>query len=161
MARPLQGSGVESDRAMDLRLPQTPVSLVVAERGVDWGLWVERFQTGTPDVVVIAQRPGETIGQLSQRVRERVEALESSGHQVARAVIAGAGGPAASTLAARHSTIKAIVAPMVKQCQGTLLLDGQGSDRFSMTALATTVATMVRGTGVKVVATDHPVANVA
>lgn len=149
---------------MDLQ-DHNPLSLVVAERDGEWesnwGGWVERFSTGTPDVVVVLQHPGESDEELAQRVRAKVDELDAAGRQIARAVIVGAGRPASETLSARSSAIKAIVAPMVEQGHGTLLLDGEGSDRFQMMALAETVAQMVRNTGVTVRSTDEAAARVA
>ncbi|HJK91598.1 MAG TPA: hypothetical protein RMH85_14070 [Polyangiaceae bacterium LLY-WYZ-15_(1-7)] len=146
---------------MDLRFAKTPVSLVVAERGSDWEAWVERFSTGTPDVRVVVQDPEEPVERLAQRVRAQVLELEESGEELARAVIVGAGKTNDSTLSARSLAIRSIVAPMVEQGHGTLLLDGQGAGRFGMMALASTVGGMVRGTGVTVTATGGVVADVA
>lgn len=146
---------------MSFPLDDNPISLVVAERGADWRPWAERFEAGTPGVVVVEQRPGEDLSRLASRVRDRLGQLEGAGREVTRAVIVGSGGRDASTLAARHSTIKAITAPMVAVGRGTLILDSQGPDRLTMAALAATVESMVRGSGVKIVATSDAVANVA
>ncbi len=146
---------------MSFPLHESPLSLVVAECGADWRMWAERFEAGTPGVVVVAQQAGEDLTHLATRVRQQLQDLEREGQEVTRAVIVGSGNRDARTLAARHSTIKAIVAPMVAVGRGTLILDSHGPDRFSMEALATTVASMVRGSGVKVVATSDAVANVA
>ena len=136
------------------------VSLVVAEHGARWLAWSERFQAATPEVVLVIQEDGETAESLAGRVRERIAELAGNELEVSRAVIVGSGEGTAS-LAARNSAIKAIVAPMVELGRGTLILDGPGRDRFSMAALADTVGTMVRGSGVKVVATSDSVAHVA
>lgn len=155
---------LQEHETMDLQ-DHNPLSLVVAERDgeweSDWGRWVERFSTGTPDVVVVLQHPGESDDELAQRVRSKVEELDGLGRQIARAVIVGSGRPASETLSARSSAIKAIVAPMVQQGHGTLVLDGEGSDRFQMMALAETVAQMVRNTGVTVRSTSDVAARVA
>ncbi len=150
--------GPPDTNLMDLQ-DHDPVSLVVAERGEgwepNWTYWVERFSTGTPDVIVVLQEPGESVETLSQRVRARVVDLEESGRTLARAVIVGSGNPDHTALSARSLAIKAIVAPMVEQGHGTLLLDGEGADRFRMMALASTVAQMVRNTGVTVTSTER------
>lgn len=136
------------------------VSLVVAERGARWLAWSDRFQAATPEVVLVVQEEGESAESLASRVRERMTELADNHLEVSRAVIIGSG-TGTGSLAARNSAIKAIVAPMVELGRGTLILDGPGRDRFSMAALADTVDSMVRGSGVKVVATSDAVANVA
>lgn len=144
---------------MDLTLSPN-VSLVVAERGARWLAWSERFGAATPEVVVVIQEEGESAESLAGRVRDRMVELADNKLEVSRAVIIGSGQGTAS-LSGRNSAIKAIVAPMVELGRGTLILDGPGRDRFTMAALADTVGTMVRGSGVKVVATSDSVANVA
>ncbi len=146
---------------MSFPLHDSPLSLVVAERGADWPRWAERFEAGTPNVVVVAQKDNEDLSGLSHRVRERLAELSAEDQEVTRAVIVGGGARDSAAMAARHSTIKAIVAPMVALGRGTLILDASGPDRFCMAALASTVASMVRGTGVKVVATSDTIADVA
>lgn len=144
---------------MDLDL-NANVSLVVAERGARWLAWSDRFQAATPEVVLVLQEEGESAESLAARVRDRMSELASNELEVSRAVIIGSGRGTGS-LSARNSAIKAIVAPMVELGRGTLILDGPGRDRFSMAALADTVGTMVKGSGVKVVATSDSVAAVA
>lgn len=145
---------------MDLSLPTTPVSLVVAERGSPWESWVDRFSTGTPDVVVVLQEHGEGPDQLASRVRAQVASFEGRGATLARAVIV-AGEADASTLAARALAVKTIVAPMVALGEGTLILDGNQADRFGMRALADTVSMQLAGSGVTVRATVDSFAHVA
>lgn len=142
---------------MNLFRTPTPVSLVVAELGSPWESWVERFATGTPDVLVVVQEPGESVDRWAMRVRSQVAGLASQDAQLARVVVvAGTSGP--QTLAARSLAVKALVAPMVAQGEGTVLLDGNSIDRFGMMALAQTVAMQVAGTGVSVRATGESVA---
>ena len=145
---------------MDLFRTPTPVSLVVAERGSPWESWVERFATGTPDVMVVVQEPGEAVDRWAMRVRSLVAGLEAQNAKLARAVVVA--GPADSrSLSARSLAIKALVAPMVAQGEGTVLLDGNTADRFGMMALAQTVAMQVAGSGVTVRSTADAVAHVA
>jgi hypothetical protein len=145
---------------MDLFHTPTPVSLVVAERGSPWETWVERFTTGTPDVIVVLQEPGEAVDRWAMRVRSQVAGLAAQNARLARAVIV-AGGRDAHSLSARSLAVKALVAPMVAQGEGTLLLDGNHADRFGMMALAQTVEMQVAGTGVSVRATGEAIAHVA
>lgn len=145
---------------MDLFRTPALVSLVVAELGSPWESWAERFAIGTPDVVVVVQRPGETADRWAMRVRTQVAGLAASDARLARAVVvAGTSGP--QSLAARSLAVKALVAPMVAQGEGTVLLDGNVADRLGMMALAQLVATQVVGTGVSVRATSASVAQVA
>lgn len=129
---------------------QNRVSMVVAERDSDWSRWVERFRFHTPDVVVVTQRPGEKVAAFATRVRARVAELEDQGSQVDRAVIVGGGRTDRDALAARSLAIRALASAMAHQGGGDLLLDDRGADRYSMHALAFTVAELVRGTGVTV-----------
>ncbi|MCB9618703.1 MAG: hypothetical protein H6724_04520 [Sandaracinus sp.] len=134
---------------MDLFRTPTPVSLVVAELGSPWESWVERFATGTPDVLVVVQEPGESVDRWAMRVRSQVAGLEAQNACLARAVVV-AGPPTAQTLSARSLAIKALVGPMVASGEGTVILDGNTADRFGMMALAQTVEMQVAGTGVTV-----------
>jgi len=136
--------------------PQNTTSLVVAEQGGNWASWVERFQKDTPDVVVVLQDPDEAVDAFAMRVRARVASLQSAGDIVDRAVIVGGGRRDSGAMSARSLVIRAIAAAMVPQGRGNLVLDGQGTDRFAMTALATTVASQVRGTGVSVRPSQAP-----
>ena len=133
------------------------VSIVVAERGANWSLWVEQFQT-SGSVVLVVQRADETIHQLAQRVGERVRDLKAP---IAEAVIVGGGRVDDGVMTARSLAIRSLVAPMVEQRSGRLSLDGSGRDRFSMMALASTVASQVRGTGVRVAPTSRALPHVA
>jgi len=133
---------------MDLEQRQT--AIVVAERGSAWRRWVERFRVGTPDVVVFAQRDDEALLDLALRIRSDVQALQSEGISLSRAVVAGGDRVDPEAISARALTIKALVGPMVAEGEGTVILDGAGDGAMGMAALATTVAAQVQGTGVLV-----------
>ena len=145
---------------MDLEQRQT--AIVVAERGSAWRRWVERFRVGTPDVVVFAQRDDEGLLDLALRIRSDVQALQAEGISLSRAVIAGSDRVDPEAISARALTVKALVAPMVADGEGTVILDGTGSGAMGMAALATTVAAQVQGTGVLVTSPAlDAIANVA
>ncbi|MEM1415004.1 MAG: hypothetical protein AAGH15_08900 [Myxococcota bacterium] len=127
-----------------------PTSFVIAERGGDWATWVERFQRSTPDVAVVVQEPGESVGDLAMRVRARVAALEEDGGAVDQAVLVGGGRTDSEAISARSLVLRALTAPMVAAGAGIITLDGQGRDRYAMMALASTVSPMVMGTGVSI-----------
>lgn len=144
---------------MDLQ-PHDKTSIVVAEHGAEWATWVIRFEVATPDVVVLRQAANETIASFATRVRDEVAMLESLGHDITRAVVVGGDQP--DTLAARILTIRALLAPMIANGEGTLLLDGMGRDRFAMRGLASTLSSQIHGTGVLIRAIDDAaVASVA
>jgi len=125
-------------------------SIVVAEHGSRWAPWAERFRMDGPDVVVILQRRGESSAKLPLRVRGRPAELGREGRPPARAVVVGGGRTDADALSARSLTIRSIAAEMANNGGGTLMLDDAGADRFSMAALAATVAELTRGSGVVV-----------
>ena len=133
---------------MDLQDQRT--AIVVAEHGSAWRRWVERFRVGTPDLVVFAQRDGEELLDLALRVRTGVQAMQDEGMGICRAVVAGGDRVDAEALSARALAIRALVGPMVREGEGTVILDGVGSGATGMAALATTVAAQVHGTGVLV-----------
>jgi hypothetical protein len=126
------------------------VSMVVAERGSDWSSWAERFRKSCPEVVVMQQMRGETAADFVYRVRHRVTELDRAGHNLHEAAIVGGGRTDSDAMAARSLAIRALVAPMVRAGGGRVFLGSSHQDRFSMLALASTVAEMLRGTGVAV-----------
>ncbi len=133
-----------------MNTPITYASMVVAERGSDWAGWVERFREECPSVVLVVQQPGESLAELSVRVRDRAEEIEAGDPQVSTAVIVGGGRTDADALAARSLSIRAIASLMARSGGGRLLLDAKAEDRYSMMALASTVSDMVGGTGVRI-----------
>lgn len=131
------------------------VAMVIAEKGSAWTPWVERFRAQCDDVIVVLQERGETVGDLATRVRAKVEELEELEVSLRDAVIVGGGRIDADAMSARSLAIRAVVSPMVRASGGQLLLDSKGPDRYSMMGLASTVASMLRGTGVLVAPADQ------
>ncbi len=131
----------------DSTTPRT--ALVVAERGSDWTPWVEQFRRETPDVVVLMQEPDEKVAAFATRVGARVGELRLCGGRLENAVIVSGGRTDHDIVSARSASIRAIVSPMVEAAGGKLYLSSGGSDRFTMLGIATSVAPMVRGTGVR------------
>jgi len=144
------GTGLALRLGTVMDLHQDRTAIVVAEHGSAWRGWVDRFRVGTPDVVVIRQHDDEGLLDLALRVRTEMQALTESGVDIARAVVAGGDRVDPEAISARALAIKALVAPMVSEGEGTLILDGVGSGATGMAALATTVAAQVNGTGVLV-----------
>lgn len=126
------------------------ISIVVAERGSDWSGWAESFRQTCPEVVVVQQQKEESASAFAQRVRARVTELESSGQTLRDAVIVGGGRTDNEAMAARSLEIRALVSPMVRAGVGRMFLGSREQDKYSMLALASLVAEMVRGTGVSV-----------
>ncbi|MFW6050929.1 MAG: hypothetical protein ACODAU_07125 [Myxococcota bacterium] len=126
--------------------PNHRASLVVAERGSAWDRWV----AGVSEPGVLLQEQGEAPAVFAQRVRSHVAELEARGQMPGRVVLVG-GRRREGALSARSLMIRAIAHGMVAGGGGELLLDGHGSDRFTMRALADTVSDMVRGSGLAVV----------
>lgn len=131
------------------------IAMVIAERGSDWTRWVDRLRNDETDVCMIMQQDGETVSQLASRVRHRVEEL-AEGETLSRAVIVGGGRTDADAVSARSLTIRALVAPMVQAGGGEVVLASSYKDRFSMMGLASTVASMLHGTGVQVAPAPLP-----
>ncbi|MEM6957890.1 MAG: hypothetical protein AAF411_14760 [Myxococcota bacterium] len=145
-----------------MRTQTEPTSFVVAEYGADGLAWAKRYAVGTPSVVSLVQASDEASHEFAVRVRETARAFVRGGGRIARAVLVGAGATGATVLASRSLAIRALVAPMVDEGEGTMVLHAAGTDRFSMRALADTVAGQVSGTGVRVAASiDVDVADVA
>ncbi len=130
------------------------VSMVVAERGSDWSGWAEALRQGCPEVVVVQQATEESPSAFAQRVRSRVSELDSSGQTLREAVIVGGGRTDKDAMAARSLEIRALVSPMVRAGTGRVFLGSREQDKFSMLALASLVAEMLRGTGVSVAPTS-------
>jgi len=128
-----------------------PTSLIVAERGSDWTPWVDVLRAQTPDCAVIVQQPGESVDALAVRVRSHVAALVDRGGEIRNAVLVGGGRTDADAISARSQAIRAIVAPMVSAAGGRLYLSSRAADRLAMMGLASVVAPMLEGTGVRVV----------
>lgn len=126
------------------------VSLIAAEKGGYWAPWVEQFRAETPDVVVVLQQAGEKLSEFALRVRARVAELERDGLALSQAVLVGAGRTDPGALSARSLAIRAMASGMARRGGGRVVLEDAGNDRYSMAALAATVAPLVRGTGVTV-----------
>ena len=135
-----------------------PTSFIIAEYGADARPWMKRFAVGTPSVVTVFQGEDENASEFAMRVRSTVEAFGKGGGQIARAVLVGGGDASASLLPARSLAVRALVTSMSATGAGSLILDGQGRDRFAMMGLADVVAAQVAGTGVRVNATGARVA---
>ena len=125
------------------------LAMVIAERGSDWESWVDQLRREADDVCLIVQQPGETVSELATRVRQRVEAVQPY-ETLGKAVLVSGGRVDQDAVAARSLAIRAIVAPMVRAGQGNVVLASNAKDRFSMMGLASTVASMIRGTGVDI-----------
>lgn len=123
--------------------------MVVAERGSAWDRWAECFgcdEATSPTLLL--QEGAESAADFAQRVRSHVASLAAD-HVPQRVVLVG--GRAGDTmLSARSLIIRAIANGMLRRGGGELLLDDHDSDRFTMRALADTVADMLRGSGVAV-----------
>jgi hypothetical protein len=134
------------------------IAMVIAERGSAWESWVEtlRLRYGADDVCLIVQQPGESVADMATRVRKRVQALQPY-ETLTHAVVVSGGRTDNDAVSARSLAIRAIVAPMVKAGGGDVILASNTKDRFSMMGLASTVASMIRGTGVSI----QPAAQVA
>ena len=141
--------------------PTHSVSMIVAEQGGQWAPWVDRFREITPDVVVVLQQVGESLSELSMRVRRQVAELERDGLSLEQAVLVGGGRTDREALASRSLAIRAMATGMARQGGGRVTLDDAGADRFSMAAIAATVADLVMGTGVTVQHADDELAQVA
>ncbi|MCB9627398.1 MAG: hypothetical protein H6725_08515 [Sandaracinaceae bacterium] len=125
------------------------LAMVIAERGSDWESWVDQLRREADDVCLIVQQPGETVSELAARVRQRVDALQPY-EALGKAVVVSGGRVDQDAVAARSLAIRAIVAPMVRAGHGNVVLASNAKDRFSMMGLASTVASMIRGTGVDI-----------
>lgn len=137
------------------------LAMVIAERGSDWESWVDQLRHDADDVCLIVQQPGESVSELATRVRQRVAALQPY-ETLSKAVVVSGGRVDQDAVAARSLAIRAIVAPMVRAGQGDVVLASNAKDRISMMGLASTVASMIRGTGVDIKpAAQRPLARVA
>ena len=125
------------------------LAMVIAERGSDWESWVDQLRHEADDVCLIVQQPGESVSELAARVRQRVAAIQPY-ETLSKAVLVSGGRVDQDAVAARSLAIRAIVAPMVRAGQGDVVLASNTKDRISMMGLASTVASMIRGTGVDI-----------
>lgn len=130
--------------------PLYNLAMVIAERGSDWENWVDQFRHDADDVCLIIQQPGETVSELATRVRKRVDAIQPY-EALTQAVVVSGGRVDQEAVAARSLAIRAVVSPMVRAGQGSVVLASNAKDRISMMGLASTVASMIRGTGVEIV----------
>jgi hypothetical protein len=135
--------------------PNPSTSLIVAERGSAWGRWLERFEADSPGAVLLLQDGAEADDRFAQRVRSHVAAMAAAGDGPGRVVLVG-GHARKGALPSRSLMIRAIANTMATRGGGQLLLDGDGSDRFTMRALADTVGDMLRGSGVAVAHASEP-----
>ena len=124
------------------------VVIVVGEKGSDWTTWVERYQQAGHEVLVVLQEPEESVQALSGRLRLRLRALLEHGRTVREAVLVSGQRRDARALEARSNVIRHMVGAMTERGEGRIWLDGK--DRFGTLALATTVAPLIRGTGVSI-----------
>ena len=141
--------------------PTHSVAMIVAETGGAWHPWVDRFREITPDVVLVLQQVGESLSELAMRVRGRVAELERDGLSLEQSVLVGGGRTDREALAARSLAIRAMATGMASQGGGRVMLEDAGPDRFSMAAIAATVADLVVGTGVTVQHAGAELAQVA
>jgi hypothetical protein len=137
------------------------LAMVIAERGSDWESWIDQLRHDADDVCLIIQQPGESVSELALRVRHRVDALRPY-EKLSKVVVASGGRVDQDAVAARSLAIRAVVAPMVRAGHGDVVLASGAKDRISMMGLASTVASMIRGTGVDIQpAAQRPLARVA
>lgn len=129
--------------------PLYNLAMVIAERGSDWENWVDQFRHDADDVCLIIQQPGETVSELATRVRKRVDAIQPY-ETLSQAVVVSGGRVDQEAVSARSLAIRAVVAPMVRAGHGNVVLASNAQDRISMMGLASTVASMIRGTGVEI-----------
>ncbi len=129
---------------------QPSISIVVAEAGAEYTSWVDVLRSEGHDVVVLRQRDDETLAEMAARVSARVRGVAELGAQLEKAVICGGNAGAKDTLSARTTTTRALLTAMVPRSRGQLVLSGARHDRFAMLGLASTLAEMVRGSGVSV-----------
>lgn len=124
------------------------VVIVVAEKGTGWTRWAERYQARGQEVIAVVQSPDESIQALSSRLRLRLRSLLEEGVVPAEAVLVSAQRRDAKAMGVRSTVIRHLVGSMAEAGAGRVWLDGK--DRFAAMALASTVAPLIRGTGVSV-----------
>jgi hypothetical protein len=137
----------------------TKVSMIVAERGTDWTPWAEWLRTRMPDVVVVVQRQGESVGELAMRVRARIDDADAQGQVIESAVMVGGTDGSDDVLASRSLALRAMASSMVRAGGGKIWLDGGPSSRgrWAMASLAEIVNEQLRLTGVTVLPVDRAV----
>ena len=126
------------------------LAMIVAEHGSAWERWADQLRADGAEVCMFMQQPGESVKALAARVRSRVSEL-APGDTIDQAVVVGGGRTDHAAISARALAIRAIVAPMVEAGRGKIVLAASPRDRFAMMGLASTVAPLVRGTGVDIV----------
>jgi hypothetical protein len=124
--------------------------MVIAERGAAWARWVDRARQDFGDVMLLSQGEVESIEAFADRVMERVAALSHAGDAPTHAVVVGGGRTDVHALRARSTLVRTIAARMGSASGGLVQLVDAGRDRFSMAAIAQTVAMFSKGTGVRV-----------
>jgi hypothetical protein len=65
-----------------------PICVAVLETGTDWQPQLWGLPARTQDSIVVRQKPGETEGQLLERLEQKCAGLAASGREVSTAVFA-------------------------------------------------------------------------
>jgi hypothetical protein len=130
------------------------VAVIVAQEGAHTGNTVEALMAMGSTVVLLSQEPGESLSQLSQRVRARVAKLVTEGFRVQSATFVAKNGFSLNDVLPTAEMLRTLLSPMVAVGQGRVYLHSDSRDArsgYALAALADAIADQVRGTGVEII----------
>ena len=134
-------------------IPNADVCLI-AEKGTDWGSWMESCRARGLTVAAIIQSPFERIEIFAARVRDHLEAIGRVGGAQGATVLVGAKDWEPSAIRARCDAVRAIAESMKGEARLRLVLTCDtraGSDDVAgVNRLATYIAADLAGYDVEV-----------
>ena len=131
------------------------IAVVVAQEGADPHASVEALRAHTPNVVTLAQAPGEPDHEMVYRVRACVQELRDRGRRIGTAALVARPGFGLGDVPGTAEQLRALLTAMVQQGAGHIHLYSSEAVRpLALTALAETIRDQVRGTGVEIVSSD-------
>jgi hypothetical protein len=141
------------------------VAVIVAQDGTEAAQPLESLIHGASTVVLLSQEPGESLSQLSQRVRARVALLLKDGFKVQSATFVARNGFGLTDVPATAEMLRILVSTMVAQYgsraegrastgHGKVFLHAHSRDtraHYALAALTDAISDQVRGTGVDII----------
>jgi hypothetical protein len=133
------------------------VAVIVAQDGIEASAPLEALVANAPSphsVVLLSQEPGESLSQLSQRVRARVAVLLKEGFRVQSATFVAKNGFGLGDVLPTADMLRILVSTMVSMGHGRVFLQAHSRDtraHYALAALADAITDQVRGTGVEII----------
>jgi hypothetical protein len=135
--------------------PYGRIGVVVAEAGAAASRHADEVRQTGAELLMLKQRSNEAPEAFARRCRERLSEVAGTGARIVEARLVGGGRGRGEKILVRAALVRLLVAPMVRQGQGKVILAGTDEDKTSLRGLSAVVREQVQGTGVTVLAEDE------